>query len=51
MATQSHPDLIRILGRHNRPAAREDFNIRSRCISIGLSVIALVALLFALILL
>ncbi|MBJ7288504.1 hypothetical protein [Williamsia sp.] len=51
MATQSHPDLIRTLGRHNRPATREDFNIRARCITTGASVLALVALLIALILL
>jgi len=51
VATQSHPDLIRTLGRHHGPAAREDFNIRARCITTGASVLALVALLIALILL
>lgn len=51
MATQSHTDLVRALARGHRPVARDEFNIRARCISTGVSVLALVALLLALFLL
>lgn len=49
MATQSHPDVHQAFARRVRPVARdENFNIRARCITISISVLALFVVLIAL---